>query len=192
MNPIFFFDELDKVSQTPKGEEIIGILTHLTDASQNSNFCDRYYPEIPFDLSKALFFFSYNDSSKVCPILLDRMFKISTKGYNAADKLAIAKKFIIPAAIKDVGFGPKDIVFSKQAISTIIEQWSDQEKGVRALKRAINSILARLNILRLTGDTIPFKLPKICVRLPMTLTDTHVRKLLAKTSIDDGWKSMYI
>ena len=61
MNPVIYFDELDKISDTPKGEEIAGILTHLTDTSQNSQFHDKYFAEIDFDLSKCLFIFSYND-----------------------------------------------------------------------------------------------------------------------------------
>ena len=55
MNPIIYFDELDKISDTPKGDEIIHMLTHLTDPSQNSLFQDNYYPGIHFDLSKCLF-----------------------------------------------------------------------------------------------------------------------------------------
>ena len=61
MNPVIYFDELDKVSDTPRGEEIIGILTHLTDTTQNSQFHDKYFSEVEFDLSKCLFIFSYND-----------------------------------------------------------------------------------------------------------------------------------
>ena len=55
-NPIIYFDELDKISDTPRGEEIIGILTHLIDATQNNNFHDKYFSEIDFDLSKALIY----------------------------------------------------------------------------------------------------------------------------------------
>jgi len=65
MNPVIYFDELDKISDTPRGEEITGILTHLTDTSQNSQFHDKYFAEINFDLSKCLFIFSYNDETKV-------------------------------------------------------------------------------------------------------------------------------
>ena len=65
MNPIIYFDELDKVSDTPKGEEIIGILTHLTDTTQNSKFHDKYFSELDFDLSRCMFIFSYNDESKI-------------------------------------------------------------------------------------------------------------------------------
>ena len=58
---IIFIDELDKVSKTENGKEIIGILTHLTDSSQNSAFHDKYFSGIDIDLSKALIIFSYND-----------------------------------------------------------------------------------------------------------------------------------
>ena len=68
MNPVIYFDELDKVSETPKGEEIINLLIHLTDFSQNDHFIDKYYNNIPIDLSKALFIFSLNDLEKVNPI----------------------------------------------------------------------------------------------------------------------------
>jgi ATP-dependent Lon protease len=61
MNPVIYFDELDKISDTPKGEEIVSILTHLTDTTQNSQFHDKYFAEIDFDLSKCIFIFSYND-----------------------------------------------------------------------------------------------------------------------------------
>ena len=82
MNPVIYFDELDKVSETYKGEEIIHMLTHLTDPSQNSLFQDNYYPGINIDLSKVLFIFSFNDESKVNRILKDRMYVINTKGFN--------------------------------------------------------------------------------------------------------------
>ena len=80
MNPVIYFDELDKISDTPKGEEIANILTHLTDTSQNSQFHDKYFAEVDFDMSKCLFIFSYNDEKKVSPILRDRMYRICTKG----------------------------------------------------------------------------------------------------------------
>ena len=82
MNPVIYFDELDKISNTPKGEEIVGILTHLTDTSQNDKFhYDKYFSGIDFDFGKVLFIFSYNDEKKINPILRDRMYRINTDGY---------------------------------------------------------------------------------------------------------------
>ena len=65
MNPVIFFDELDKVSDTSKGEEIINILMHLTDSTQNNHFNDKYFQGIDFDLSKCIFIFSFNDETKI-------------------------------------------------------------------------------------------------------------------------------
>ena len=73
MNPVLYFDELDKVSSTPHGEEIISMLIHLTDRSQNMQYHDRYFAGVDFDLSQCLFVFSFNDESKVHPVLKDRM-----------------------------------------------------------------------------------------------------------------------
>ena len=76
MNPIIFIDELDKVSRTENGKEIIGILTHLIDPTQNEGFQDKYFNGIDIDMSKALFIFSYNDVSSIDRILLDRIHRI--------------------------------------------------------------------------------------------------------------------
>jgi hypothetical protein len=92
MNPVIYFDELDKISDTPRGQEIIGILTHLTDTTQNSQFHDKYFSEVDFDLSKCLFIFSYNDESKVNSILKDRMYRIQTKSYDSKEKVYHFKK----------------------------------------------------------------------------------------------------
>ena len=96
MNPIIYFDELDKVSQTYKGQEVIHFLTHLTDQSQNSLFQDNYFPGINIDLSKCLFIFSFNDETKVDRILKDRMYVINTKGFNTKDKIKICKDHLLP------------------------------------------------------------------------------------------------
>ena len=110
MNPVIYFDELDKISDTPKGEEIAGILTHLTDTSQNSQFHDKYFAEIDFDLSKCLFIFSYNDESKVNPILRDRMYRIQTKGYEMKEKLIIARKHLLPKIREQVNFKEDEVI----------------------------------------------------------------------------------
>ena len=115
MNPIIYMDELDKISDTPKGEEITGILTHLTDTTQNDKFNDKYFSNIDFNLNQALFIFSYNDEKKINPILKDRMYCIETKGYDTKQKLIIAKQFLIPAIEKNVNFkkGQIQVDYSK-------------------------------------------------------------------------------
>ena len=77
MNPIIFFDEVDKISKTSKGEELENLLINITDTTQNFNFNDKYLQEINIDLSKILFFFSYNNINNINHILLDRIFNIN-------------------------------------------------------------------------------------------------------------------
>ena len=86
MNQVIFFDELDKVSDTAKGEEIINILMHLTDSTQNSHFNDKYYQGVDFDLSRAIFIFSFNEEWKINRILKDRMYIIRTDGFEMKEK----------------------------------------------------------------------------------------------------------
>jgi hypothetical protein len=149
MNPIFYFDELDKVSQTPKGDEIIGILTHLTDSSQNDKFHDKFFSEVEFDLSKAIFIFSYNDESKISPILRDRMYNVQTEGYTAAQKAVIAKQYLAKGIRANVAFEEGEVTFTDEATAYIIEHYTQQEKGVRNLKRCIETIFTKLNLFRL-------------------------------------------
>jgi ATP-dependent Lon protease len=182
MNPVIYFDELDKISNTPKGEEIAGILTHLTDLTQNSQFHDKYFSSIDFDLSKVLFIFSYNDESKVNKILLDRMYKIRTKGYNNKEKITIANNYLIPSIIKNVNFKKEDIVFPEETLTHIISNYTEGEKGVRNLKRALEIIYTKLNLYRLMDeDTQLFDNEKsFKVTFPHTVTVPNVNHLIKK------------
>jgi ATP-dependent Lon protease len=135
MNPVIYFDELDKVSETPKGDEIIGILTHLIDTTQNNQFHDKYFAEIDFDLSKCLFIFTYNDESKINPILRDRMYKIQIKNYNKKEKNIIANDYLLPKIREQVKFDMNDISFPDEIIQYIIDNYCGKEDGVRNLKR---------------------------------------------------------
>lgn len=149
MNPVIYFDELDKISDSPKGQELAGILTHLTDVAQNDTFKDRYFAGVPLDLSRAVFVFSYNDESKINPILLNRMFKIEVKGYDAQEKARIALDYMLPGLLKEYSFTPEDVQFDESAIGYITQVVSGSEKGVRDMKRGLTTCLAKLNLLRL-------------------------------------------
>jgi len=182
MNPVIYFDELDKISNTPKGEEIAGILTHLTDLTQNSQYHDKYFSNVDFDLSKALFIFSYNDESKVNKILLDRMYKIRTKGYDTKQKITIANDYLIPSIIKNVNFNKEDIVFPNETLEYIINENTEGEKGVRNLKRALEIIYTKLNLYRLMKeDTTLFENQKTFkVEFPHTVTVENVKAFIKK------------
>jgi ATP-dependent Lon protease len=145
MNPVLYFDELDKVSNTERGQELINILIHLTDPSQNDQFFDKYFSDIPFDLSKCLIVFTYNNDECINPILKDRMIRISAKDYNKTDKLEIAKTFIIPEMKNQFSIKKEDVVFSEDILNYIISK-TPEEAGVRNLKRSIELILSNINL----------------------------------------------
>jgi len=182
MNPVIYFDEFDKISDTPKGEEIAGILTHLTDTSQNSQFHDKYFAEIDFDLSKCLFIFSYNDESKVNPILKDRMYRIQTKGYNQKQKSVISNDYLLPRIREQVKFGTEDIIIPDQTLHYIIDNHCNKEDGVRNLKRCLEIIYTKLNLYRLMKpDSNLFEQDmSLKVEFPFTVTKDIVDKLIKK------------
>ena len=185
MNPVIYFDELDKVSDTPKGEEIIGILTHLTDNVQNTQYHDKYFSEIDFDLSKALFIFSYNDDEKINPILRDRMFRIHTKGYEKKQKTTIAYQYLIPAVEENIKFEKDQIILPEETIHYIIDNYTEKEQGVRNLKRCIEIIYTKLNLYRLMKpDTNLFEEDlSLKVEFPYTVTKDIVEKLIKRAKI---------
>lgn len=197
MNPVFYFDELDKVSETQKGEEIIHMLTHLTDPSQNSLFQDNYFPGVNLDLSKALFIFSYNDENRVNKILKDRMYVIHTKGFTPEDKLKISREYLIPEIFKNYEFELSDIQLSDEILKHIIQNYTGGEEGVRNLKRCIETIVSKVNIYMLTHDTeddestkdLSFQLKDF--QLPFVLTRDHTEILLSVKKTDRPPFHMY-
>ena len=194
MNPVIYFDELDKISDTPRGEEIAGILTHLTDTSQNSQFHDKYFAEIDFDLSKCLFIFSYNDETKINPILKDRMYRIKTKGYNSKEKTIIANKYLLPKIREQVRFNEEEIIIPIEVLTHIIDTHCNKEDGVRNLKRCLEIIYTKLNLYRLMkpGSNLFEGEMSLQVEFPFTVTKVTVDKLIKRES--DGletWRALY-
>ena len=194
MNPVIYFDELDKISDTPKGEEIAGILTHLTDTSQNTQFHDKYFSEVDFDLSKCLFIFSYNDESKVNPILRDRMYRIQTKGYDVKEKLVISNNHLVPKIREQVMFKEDDIIIPDETIRHIVETHCDKEDGVRNLKRCIEIIYTKLNLYRLMkpGTNLFKKEMELDVSFPLTVSKEIVDKLIKRENKSWTAQTMYI
>lgn len=194
MNPVIYFDELDKISDTPKGEEIAGILTHLTDTSQNNQFHDKYFSEIDFDLSKCLFIFSYNDESKVNPILRDRMYRIQTKGYERKQKIVISNNHLLPKIREQIKFDEKDIIIPDDTIQYIIDNQCSNEDGVRNLKRCLEIIHTKLNLYRLMkpGSNLFEEEMTINVTFPFTVTRDIVNKLIKRKDDNHSFKSLYV
>ena len=191
MNPIFYFDELDKVSETPKGNEIMNLLIHLTDQSQNDRFQDKYFTGIDLDLSRCLFIFSHNNHEKVNPILRDRMYNIAVKGFTVKEKLVIAEDHLITHALKEAGLHEK-VSIGKDILQHVIENFTGEEAGVRELKRCIQTIVSKLNLLRFYNDPkqVPFAIPGFT--LPFILKKEHVDLFLKKKEgLDPSIAHMY-
>ena len=144
MNPIIYIDELDKVSKTEHGKEIIGILMHLIDSTQNTGFQDKYFSGIDLDLSKALFIFSYNDPAQIDKILLDRIHRIRFENLSLDEKKVIAKKYIIPELNRKMGFFDS-VILTDELIEYIIETYTC-ESGVRKLKEVLFDLFGEINI----------------------------------------------
>jgi ATP-dependent Lon protease len=192
MNPVIYFDELDKISETPKGDEIAGILTHLTDTTQNSQFHDKYFAEIDFDLSKCLFIFSYNDETKVNPILKDRMYRIKTAGYSQKQKTVISNSYLLPKIREQVKFSTEEIIIPDATVHYIIDNYCLKEDGVRNLKRCLEIIYTKLNLYRLMrpGSNLFEEDMSLKVEFPFTVTRDIVDKLI-KTNKDAMSSALY-
>ena len=158
MNPIIFIDELDKVSKTEHGKEIISILTHLVDPTQNDTFQDKYFNGVDIDVSNILFVFSYNDASLIDKILLDRIHRVKFDNISLEDKIVITKQFILPEIYKKMGLN--DVIkIDDDIIEFIIEHYTC-EPGVRKLKELLFDIIGEIN-LEFLKNTSTYTLPVV-------------------------------
>ena len=166
MNPIIFIDELDKVSKTENGKEIIGILTHMLDPTQNDCFQDKYFNGIDINLSKVLFILSYNDVDSIDRILLDRVHRIKFAGLTLEEKVVITHKHILPDVYKKMGLEGM-ILFTDDIIKYIIEEYTS-ESGVRKLKEIFFEIVGEINLDILTNIK--------CTDYPIQITKEDILK----------------
>jgi ATP-dependent Lon protease len=193
-NPIMYFDELDKISGTPHGEEIASMLIHLTDRTQNSHFHDRYFAGIDIDLSQCLFVFSFNDINLVNPILRDRMQVVHCGGYSESEKQIILKDYVWPSLLKNLKFTDEELILNSDCCKFMVREFSSKEQGIRTLIRCAETIITRLNILKIADEetTKDYKF-FIKIDYPLQLNEIIIKKLM--TGIEyrehEPWKSMY-
>lgn len=184
MSTVMMFDEVDKISQTPKGEEVMNLLIHLTDPVQNGDFEDKYMSGIPIDLSKVMFVFSANDINKIDKILLDRMIVINLNGYDLKQKTVIAEQYLLPDSLKDVNLTEK-VAISKEILTMIVQEYSGDEKGVRELKRCIDQVVQKINMLRIyNSPDLPFYIKDFA--LPFIVKKEHIKLFLKKKENHDA------
>jgi len=182
MDPIIYFDELDKISKTHKGDEITNILVHLTDPVQNSHFRDKYFHGIDIDLSRATMIFSFNDPSNINPVLLDRITIVETKFLMISQKIHITMNYLLPEILKEMGLNQNDIILDENTIRYLINCYT-HEGGVRKLKSLLYNICRELNLGNLTKQTLDDDNKKIKIKFPFFVKNTHI-KLLLKHKIE--------
>ncbi len=173
MDPIIYFDELDKISKTHKGEEITNLLVHLTDPVQNSHFRDKYFHGIDIDLSRATMIFSFNDPSNVNPILLDRITTVETKYLMVSQKIHIATNYLLPEMMKEMKLNRNDVQIDDKTIKYIIDSYT-HEGGVRKLKSILYSIVRELNLENLIHGNVCSQQ----VQWPFKVEIEHIKSLL--------------
>lgn len=191
MNPIIYLDEIDKISgiNTGNSTEIFGILTHLLDEEQNKEFFDNYFEGVKIDLSKILFVISYNDINNIDKIVSDRMKIIKVDNPTIDDKINIAKCHLIPEILNDVNMEGQ-IYFDDNVIKMIINK-IEQEDGVRKLKKQLETIIERINLLFITNNEIEFTY-NIDISLPILVTEDIVNKIGMFSRMDASYSNMYL
>jgi len=156
INPVFMLDEIDKIGHDFRGDPAAALLEVL-DPEQNDTFADHYL-EIPYDLSKVMFFATANIGDTIPPPLRDRMEIIEIPGYTRREKLDIAIDHLIPKQLDEHGIKEGQMTFERESIETVIDKYT-REAGVRNLERKLAAVIRGVAVKVASGDDGPFSVP---------------------------------
>lgn len=193
-NPIIYFDEIDKISES--GKEVISSLLHILDPTQNMEFRDKYFGELTIDLSHVWFMFSMNDETKINSILLDRMHIMRATPPSFDDKCSILKNFILPRVFVDVGIESSMIHIQEDAIKCMVRR-REKESGVRGLKMDALSIIRKLSMIKNlkseSGNECNLSFDTKNITFPCMLTPNIIENLIQKiTANENVFYEMYM
>ncbi|MDD2822681.1 MAG: AAA family ATPase [Candidatus Daviesbacteria bacterium] len=154
-NPVILLDEIDRVA-TESRADLMGVLVELLDPNQNFAFIDKYV-DFPFDLSKALFIATANNTGNIATAVLDRMEMIEMPGYSDEEKIVIAKKYLMPKIIKSAGL-PDNTIIIDEALWPQIVRPLGFDAGIRSLQRNIETIVRKVAKQVVEGNAGPYSL----------------------------------
>ena len=150
-NPVIYLDEIDKIQSThDKGMEIFRVLTHVLDDEQNHEFYDEYFSNVSINLSKILFVASLNNAESIEPVLLDRLKLIKVDELTVETKVDIVRNYMLPELFSQVAMNAEAVGISDDLIRYVIRNKTDNEEGCRQLKRKWETIVQKLNTMKIT------------------------------------------
>jgi len=160
-NPVFLLDEVDKLGVSFQGDPSAALLEVL-DPTQNSSFTDHYLG-MPFDLSEVLFIATANYADRIPPPLYDRMEKVDFSGYTEAEKLEIAKRYLLPRQEKENGLRDGEMVLGDEALLTLIQEYT-REAGVRQIERQLGKLARKVARKIATGEVEGLEIDRAVIR----------------------------
>jgi len=179
-NPVFLFDEVDKIGADFRGDPASALLEVL-DPEQNKEFVDHYL-EVPFDLSGVMFICTANTVDTIPRPLLDRMEVLEVSGYTAEEKQNIAKKYLVPKQVKAHGLSAKNISIGKSAIKSLIDYYT-RESGVRGLEKEIANLCRKVARKVVEGDNTKHSITDSNIEEYLGKKRFHFDKLLGKNEV---------
>ena len=179
-NPVFLLDEVDKLGVSFQGDPSAALLEVL-DPAQNSSFADHYLG-MPFDLSEVLFIATANYADRIPLPLYDRMEKVDFSGYTEAEKLQIAKCYLLPRQQKENGLKDKELILEEKGLLTLIQEYT-REAGVRQIERELGKLARKVARKIAAGETKKIKATKKVIRELMGRPRVHPERMAVVDSV---------